>query len=94
MTFTYDLGKGDNVLSLRDVQVDDGLWHTALVRRLGSKVILDLDCGEGRYHGEMEAKDNLPNLSLSGKNYAGGADVKYRRFHSSPTVTSSIFNSK
>lgn len=44
-----DLGSDDRVLALPHVNVSDGLWHTARMRRWGNQAVLQLDGGDGRY---------------------------------------------
>ena len=44
-----DLGSDDRVLALPYVNVSDGLWHTARMRRWGNQAVLQLDGGDGRY---------------------------------------------
>ena len=44
-----DLGSDDRMLALPDVNVSDGLWHTARMRRWGNQAVLQLDGGDGRY---------------------------------------------
>ena len=93
LTFTFDLGSGDKVISLNQLNVSDGLWHTAQVGRHGNQVTLTVDGGEGRYYTESEATDSFRKLLLTGK-VDGGAAVTYRRFHPVPDVTNAVQNSK
>ena len=44
-----DLGSDDRVIELPYVNVSDGLWHTARMRRWGNQAVLQLDGGDGRY---------------------------------------------
>lgn len=43
-----DLGSDDRILALPHVNVSDGLWHTARMRRWGNQAALQLDNGDGR----------------------------------------------
>ena len=48
LQFRYDLGSGDETVSLPHTNVADGRWHHVLVTRFGNQVSLQMDYGTGR----------------------------------------------
>ena len=93
LLFTYDLGSGDIDLSLPNLNVSDGLWHVAYIRRHGNQVTLQVDGGEGRYFNETVPTDDYRLLLLNGMLF-GGAGVVYRPYHKDPVVTNAMQKSK
>ena len=93
LSFTYDLGSGDTEISLPNLNVSDGLWHAAFIRRHGNQVTLQVDGGEGRYFNETVPTDDYQLLRLNGMLF-GGAGVVYRPYHKDPVVYNAIEKSK
>ncbi len=98
LRFTYDLGADDNVIVLPNVNVSDGIWHTAKVGRYGTQVILQVDHGEGTHYGEAQPFDShrLQDVGNADSMFAdmfGGATVQYDRT-GQPAVDMALVSSK
>lgn len=52
LIFRYNLGSGEELVSLVRVNVSDGIWHTASVHRVGRWTQLRLDSGDERNFNE------------------------------------------
>jgi hypothetical protein len=74
LRFRYNLGDGEQNLALTYVNISDGYWHTAKVKRVGQWVTLTVDKGEGRQvnftlgqpGGHVEIKVNRRSLFVGG----------------------------
>ena len=91
LQFRYDLGSGDNIVSLPYVPVNDGVLHTVRVSRHGNQVILRLDSGEGRYYAEQLPSDShrLLTLSSSASVHVAG-DVTYNVWTNAAAVAQNL----
>ncbi len=99
LQFTYDLGAGDNMVTLTYVNVSDGLWHTAKATRYGTQAILQLDHGEGTHYGETQPMDShrLQYMGDSDSDMAemfGGAYVLYNPYNNDANVHFAMAESK
>jgi hypothetical protein len=47
LQFRYEIGGGENLISIANILVNDGKWHLARVERYGKEAVLMLDDGEG-----------------------------------------------
>ncbi|XP_066938449.1 neural-cadherin-like isoform X1 [Macrobrachium rosenbergii] len=62
----------ENLVRLSMVNVSDGLWHSVVVKRYGTIVILTMDGGEGRNYNETSSQSNNELLDV---NPQGGVTV-------------------
>lgn len=69
----------ERILTLPNVVVSDGQWHTVLVKRYGSLATISLDGGSGkRYNEIMEFGDRAPQLiQIDKQNFYAGGEVQF-----------------
>jgi len=91
LQFRYDLGSGDHIIRLPDVDVSDGMRHVARVTRYGNQAILRLDSGEGRFYAERWPTEEHRALRL--ESASGGGEVT-RNVWTNEINTRSIIDSK
>ena len=86
--FRYNLGSGEQQVSLQHVNASDGVWHTVYVTRIDQGCVLKLDGGEGRYYNMTQgiAGGNFQILVNKRQIHAGG-DVKFPSTDVPPIVT-------
>ena len=78
LRFRYNLGSGEQMVSLSHVNVSDGVWHTANVQRVGQWTELRLDGGEGRYYNEtFGVSGGHLEIRISQRNMFAGGDVRF-----------------
>lgn len=91
----YDLGSGDQDLQLTYVNVSDGIWHDTYVTRYGNQVMLRMDLGEGKYYNESNPNDDHRLIYVyNDRQTYGGAEVYYKKYHTTPTVANVMVASK
>ena len=56
--FRFNIGGGENIVSIANIAVNDGKWHFAKAERYGKEASLILDDGEGF---KMNYTFGLPN---------------------------------
>ena len=97
MRFRYNLGSGEESVSLTYANVSDGIWHTVKVNRIGKMTSMLLDGGEGRKYnetfGNVEAHQKI---RIAQRQFFAGGDVKYPSLtaYASPIVDYDFFDSK
>ncbi len=76
--FRYNLGSGEEILSLTQITVSDGQWHVVYVERIGKMSVLKIDSCEGRFYNMSQGSlgGHLQILVARRQMYAGG-DVKF-----------------
>ena len=94
LQFRYDLGAGDELLSLPYVNVSDGAWHTVVIGRYGNQVIMRLDSGEGKYQADVWPSVDFRHIIISENGTYGGAHVIRNDYSMEMTVTAPLVNSK
>ncbi|ELU14775.1 hypothetical protein CAPTEDRAFT_226653 [Capitella teleta] len=77
LTFRYDLGAGDRILSLPHVDVADGLWHSVHIERYGTNGVMRLDGGEGKYYAEQPFLDQHRWITIDEDLIYASAAVTY-----------------
>ena len=78
LRFRYNLGSGEESVSLTFANVSDGLWHTVKVHRVGKMTTLTLDGGEGRKYNETFGNPSShQKIRISQRQFFAGGDVKY-----------------
>ena len=65
-------------LSLRHVNVSDGVWHLVTVQRTLRTVILKMDIGEGRLFNYTSGRVGSHKVLQLSKRGTAGAQVEYR----------------
>ena len=92
----YDLGSGNEMLTLPFVNVSDGRWHVVRFNRYGNQATLRLDGGEGRNYAERMPDDTHRWLFVN--TAYGAADVYYKnRYHRqnhTPVISNAITESE
>ena len=89
-----DMGQGDIIVSLTDVDASDGLWHVLTIYRYGNQIIMKMDGGEGRYYNESWPQDAHRYIILQDRWTALAASVYYRKYHEFPVVEDGVEDSK
>ena len=73
MRFKFDFGTGQGIVTIDDIQVNDGRWHKAEVIRDANHAILILD--GGKYKSEGRAKGDNVKINLGSDPVYFGAGV-------------------
>ena len=90
----YDLGDGDNILALPNVNISDGLWHDISLSRFGNQIILKLDNGDRDHYAEAWPSNSFHLLALDGSAVFGAAQVSYNPWSGEAYVTKALRQSK
>lgn len=78
LRFRYNLGSGEEMVSLHHVNVSDGQWHTAYVNRIGKMAIMKLDGGEGRFYNvSLGSNGGHLQIKVAKRLFYAGGDVKF-----------------
>lgn len=84
----YDLGSGYNTLSLPQITVNDGHWHTVVFERFGNGGTLTLDGGNApRYFVQNMQTDSHRLIAIDGLDISSGAMLQKKEYHNLPTAT-------
>lgn len=93
--FRYNLGSGEQYLTLSHVNVSDGEWHTVYIDRVGHWLTMRLDGGEGRNFNETVGQDaEHRTIRISQRSMIAGGDVRFPSSNSKALVDHDYFDSK
>ncbi|KAH3883569.1 hypothetical protein DPMN_007529, partial [Dreissena polymorpha] len=75
---SYNLGDGEIIIQLSNVQVSNGQYHNVTLERYGKEFMLKLDSGEGRYYAESLGPVNgMMEFKTRQDQIHSGANVLY-----------------
>ena len=98
LRFRYNLGSGEESITMTYANVSDGVWHTVKIHRIGKMTSMLIDGGEGRKYNETYGRSGAHhNIKIAQHQFFAGGDVKYPSSltgYSSPIVDYDFFESK
>ena len=91
---TADMGAGDVILELPNVNVSDGIMHAVKLNRYGNQLTLHLDGGEGRFFAQSRPIETSFQLIRIDQSFAA-AHVSYKnKWHTQPDIFNDVADSK